>query len=208
MRKNAEPRLVLGVLLIAAGGLFLLQNLGIIPEAASLFWSIAFFVGGVGFLYVLYTDRSQWWAVIPGFTLIGVSGVIALSELGFGNAGAAFILAMIGFSFWIIFSLNREYWWAIIPGGVLSSVALLVLVEPLLTDEGPVGLMFLGFAGTFLAVRFLADTTAEMRWAYIPAAIFGVMGVLFLVAAISLFEYVFPAAILLAGLYLVWRALR
>jgi len=207
MRKT-EPRLILGVLLIAAGGLFLLQNLGIIPEAAALFWGVAFFVGGAGFLYVLYTDRSQWWAVIPGFTLIGISGTIALSEFGFGNAAGAFMLAMIAVAFWSIFVLNREFWWAIIPAGILSSVALLVLVEPFFPDEGPVGLMFLGFGGTFLAMRYLAQTTADMRWAFIPAGIFGLMGLLFLVAAVALLEYVFPVAIILAGGYLILRAVR
>jgi len=206
--KKFEGRLVLGVLLIAAGGLFLLQNLGIIPEAASLFWGIAFFIGGAGFLYVLYSDRSQWWAAIPGFTLLGVSGVIGLSEFGFDDIGGAFMVAMIAVAFWMVFAMNREFWWAIIPAGILSSVALLVLVEPFLAGEGPVGLMFLGFGGTFLAVRYLAQTTADMRWAYIPAAIFGVMGMLFLVAAVSLMEYVVPVAIILAGGYLILRAAR
>lgn len=206
--KKFEARLVLGVLLIAAGGLFLLQNLGIIPEAAALFWGIAFFVGGAGFLYVLYSDRSQWWAAIPGFTLLGVSGVIGLSEFGLDDIGGAFMVAMIAVAFWMVFAMNREFWWAIIPAGILSSVAVLVLVEPFLSGEGPVGLMFLGFGGTFLAVRYLAQTTADMRWAYIPAAIFGVMGLLFLVAAVSLMEYVFPVAIILAGGYLILRAAR
>lgn len=206
--KNNEPRIVFGVLLIAAGIFFMLQNLGIVPEAAGLFWSFAFIVAGLGFLYWLYSDREQWWAVIPGFSLIGVGGVIGLSEIGFGDVGGAFILAMIGLSFWVVYAMRRSYWWAIIPGGILASLALLILVEPLLPSEAPVGIMFLGFAGTFLALRFVPAEGADMRWALIPALIMGVMGLMFLIAAVSLMEYVLPAVIIAAGLYLVVRALR
>jgi len=207
MKKN-EPRIVFGILLIAAGVLFMLQNLGIVPQAAGLFWSFAFIIAGLGFLYWLYSDREQWWAVIPGFSLIGVGGVIGLSELGLDDVGGAFILAMIGLSFWVVYAMRRDFWWAIIPGGIMASLALLILVEPLLPADAPVGVMFLGFAATFLVLRYLPAEGADMRWALIPALIMGVMGLMFLIAAVSLLEYVLPALIIAAGIFLVVRALQ
>ncbi|MBN2555016.1 MAG: hypothetical protein JXA97_03670 [Anaerolineales bacterium] len=205
--KKTEPRIFLGILLIAAGGLFMLQNLGVIPEAAAWFWSIAFVVGGLGFLYFLYHDRSHWWPVIPGFSLIGIGATIGLSELGFDSVAGALILAMIGLSFWVVYAMDRSNWWAIIPGGILASLALMILIEPWLPSEAPVGVMFLGFAATFIAVRYLPNTEADMRWAFIPALVLGIMGMAFLVAAVSLMEYVFPAAIIVAGVFLIVRAL-
>lgn len=66
---NQNRRLLLGGLLILAGILVLLQNLKIFA-LDNLVWGILFAGGGLIFLYFLFENRSNWWAAIPGFTLI------------------------------------------------------------------------------------------------------------------------------------------
>jgi hypothetical protein len=47
-----------------------------------------------------------------------------------------------------------------------------------------------------------------MRWAWIPAGILGLIGILILVAAEDLINYIWPSAFILAGLFLVVRSIR
>jgi ABC-type phosphate transport system auxiliary subunit len=47
-----------------------------------------------------------------------------------------------------------------------------------------------------------------MRWAWIPAAILGLMGLLILIAAEELINYIWPSALIFAGLLLIGRSLR
>ena len=78
--RGIDARLLFGLLLIAGGVLFLLDNLGLVPWAG-LFWAAAALVGGLAFLSVVARDRAMWWAFIPGITLLGLAGTITLGEL-------------------------------------------------------------------------------------------------------------------------------
>jgi len=73
-------RLVLGVALILAGILALINSLPGI-ELDELIWAAAFFLAGLIFLLLLIFDRRQWWAPIPGFTLMGIGVLMGLEEL-------------------------------------------------------------------------------------------------------------------------------
>ena len=64
---NQAKRLFFGVLLVLAGGVFLLQQIFNIP-IGGLFIALLFAAGGAIFLYVLIQDQRKWWAAIPGFT--------------------------------------------------------------------------------------------------------------------------------------------
>jgi hypothetical protein len=210
MRK-IDVSVIVGLLLILVGGLFLLQTLGVL-QVGDYVWPLLFGAGGVVFLYVFLANREQWWAVIPGFTLLGLAGLIAVSEFGPESAedwAAALLLGMIGLSFWVIYLSAREQWWAVIPGGVMLTIALMVGLAPVLESdfiEG--GLFFLGLGLTFALVAILPTPEGRMRWAWIPAAVLLVMGVLIVAALESLLQYVGPVALILGGGYLVLRVLR
>lgn len=49
--KRSSAELILGIFLVVGGGLFLLQNLNLIP-ASNVFWAFAFGFAGLVFLYV------------------------------------------------------------------------------------------------------------------------------------------------------------
>ena len=198
-----------GVLLIAMGILFLLQTLGLLPEN-SLLWGFIFGAGAVMFMGIFISDRRHWWALIPGMALLGVTGLIFLGAAQPALAadwGGSIVLGSIGVSFLLIYLVDRQHWWAIIPGGVLLTLAVVAGMETSLGVE-PAGIFFLGLGLTFALVALVPTPQGRMGWAWIPAAILLVMGLLFLVAAENMIIYLFPVALILAGGYMIFRALR
>ncbi len=91
--KILTSRVLWGCLLVLGGILFLFDNLGYI-NIGGLIWALIMAVAGLGFISVYLDDRQQWWALIPGFTLLGVAGTIAISELApnAANLGGMFVL--------------------------------------------------------------------------------------------------------------------
>jgi hypothetical protein len=210
MLKLLESRIFWGVVLIIGGVLFLLQSLfGI--QLGGLFWSIVFVLGGLFFLSVFFANRANWWAIIPGFTLIGISATIVTGELFpslAGTLGGSFVLGAIGLSFLVIYLLNREFWWAIIPSGVLLTLAIVISLESLLTDTGFVSLFFLGMALTFAIVALVPSPEGRMQWPWIPAGILGLMGIIFGAFSGEFMIYLVPLALILGGGILIFQTLR
>ncbi len=146
--------LIIGGALILFGILFLLNNFHIVEISVGAVFAGIFALAGLIFLIVFFLDREQWWALIPGFVLMGVGGTILVGEyvhLRGVDLGGAIMLGFIALPFWIIFILKRDYWWALFPAGVLTSIALMTLIPSRLGDAG-VAVMFFGWAGTFLLV--------------------------------------------------------
>lgn len=206
--RQFQVRIVGGILLIAAGALFLLQNFGIFAVGDYL-WPFLFGAGGLVFLYVFLTDRANWWAIIPGFTLLGLAAMMALNQFvpQVGETwGAALFLGGIGLAFWVVYFTNREHWWAVIPGGVLFTIALVAGLSSILEGIETGGVFFLGLGLTFALLSFLPTPEGRMKWALIPAGVLLVMGLLITAAATAIINYLWPAALILGGLYLLFRA--
>ena len=199
------------ILLIVVGILLLLQNFGILGGVVALIWSLIFGVGGLIFLYMFLTNRTQWWAIIPGFTLLGLAALIALDEFlpRVGDAlGGTIFLGGIGLAFWVIYFLKREHWWAVIPGGVMFTVALIAGLDAVFEGAETGGVLFLGLGLTFGLLSLLPTPQGRMRWALIPAAVLVVMGLLITAATTGILEYLWPAALIVVGLYLLFRMFR
>jgi hypothetical protein len=208
--KSMRAIIGLGVLLIAAGVLFLLDAIGVLPEIGDLVWILLFVVGGLAFLWVFIANREQWWAVIPGCVLLGIAGTIALADVA-GTWAGALVPAAIGVSFWIIYVARRDFWWAIIPGGVLITVALMAGFGDTLPDQMITAILFLGLALTFLLVFLLPTPAGRMKWALIPAAVTGVLGIGFLASLggmVTLLAVAGPLALIVGGGLLLWRGLK
>jgi hypothetical protein len=211
MMKRFDVRTVGAILLIIVGILLLLQNFGILKVVVALIWSLIFGVGGLIFLYMFLTDRTQWWAIIPGFALLGLAALIVLGEFfpRVGDAlGGAIFLGGIGLAFWVIYFLKREFWWTVIPGGVLFTLALIAGLS--LIYEGPAmgGVFFLGLGLTFVLLYFVPTPQGRMKWALIPAAVLVVMGLLITAATTGILEYLWGIALIVVGLYLLFRMFR
>lgn len=201
MKRRFDIRILLGIVLIFASILGFLELQGILKNASALFWGVVFGAGALVFLYIFFAHPQHWWAAIPGFTLAGISATAFLPE-GWGWDGLAF-LGGISLGFWAVYFTGRQRWWALIPAGVLLTLALSSFVlESRTLDAG--GIFFLGIGLTFLLVAVLA----QQRWAYVPAAILLIIGLLSGAQMSGLLRYVWIAALLLAGLLLIFQALQ
>ncbi|MFP3895339.1 MAG: hypothetical protein ACLFV5_00670 [Anaerolineales bacterium] len=201
------PALIFGLLLVLLGALLLLQNLGILPFW-TIIWIVLFAAGGVALLYIFFSDPEKWWALIPGFILLGISALILLGEFfpaAEDTIGGPFFLLAISASFWIIYLIHREHWWAIIPGGVLLSVAVVAALENVALGFDPGGIVLLGIGLTFLLLAMVPIEGMRMRWPLIPGGILLLIGIVVMAGEVAVLQYVWPAALILGGLYLVVR---
>lgn len=207
MNRNAF-RIVMGVGLIALGVLFLLQSMDVIQSGLELIWAVLFAAGGITFLYFYYLNREQWWALIPGFAMLGIGGVIAVAEYGsaaLDNVVGAIFLFSIGLPFLFIYLRNRQMWWAIIPMGFCMTLALIVISDALFGESDVTGaIFFLGGALTFGLVGIL-PSEGNLNWAFIPAVVMLGIGVVILAAAYDAFQVFGAAALLAIGLFLLAR---
>ena len=210
-------RVYTGLLLLGLGVLILLQNLGVLQAGTSfeaILFGTAFILGGFAFLAVLFTNRTNWWAAIPGITLCSIGVLILVSALlpVIGELiGGAIILGGIALSFWVIFFLDTRNWWAIIPGGTLLTLAAITVLLPSLTGGNGLivpGVLFTGLGLTFALLGIMRVGQGRWAWPWIPAAILIIMGVLFALSAYNLSQTVWPVALILLGLFLVFRAVR
>jgi len=207
--KRFDTRYLWGYLLIAAGVLFLLQEMDIITNALDIIWGVFFAgVGGV-FLYAYISNRSQWWTLIPGIALFGIAALILLSGLFpmYENWGGAIFLGSIGLGFWVVYVTNREMWWAVIPGGVLITLAGISVLDlfPQIDDELTGGIFFLGLGVTFALLAILPSAQGRMTWALIPAGILVVIGFLIATPFVEFVSYLWPVALILIGIYIIYR---
>lgn len=208
--KRLESRILWGLLLIAGGVLFLLDSLDILAIGVVL-WPILIGIASLVFLFIFLTaPQSNWWAAIPGFVLLGLTGTIALDELaptvGEAWSGSLF-LGGIALAFWVIYLVNTEYWWAVIPGGVLLTLALVAGLSEALEGVEMGGVFFFGLGLTFALLAFLPTPEGRMKWALIPALALLVTGALITAAAAQVVNYLWPAVMILGGLYLLYRVL-
>ncbi len=208
MRKP-DARLIAGLLLIGGGLIYLLQNLGLI-HWGNIFWGIAAGLAGLLFLALVIRDRTWWWAIIPGLTLLAVAALVALDYLvpsRLATWGGPLFLGAIGLSFWIVYLLDRGQWWAIIPGGVLLTLAAVAALDK---REGLElgGVFFLGLGATFLLVGLAPSPHGPLRWAFIPAGVLILLGLLLFVGLQAAINTIWPVALIIGGLFLLVRAFR
>lgn len=155
-----------GWVLLVTGLLALLANFDVLFGLSGVLWGALFALGSAFFLGLALRAPGDWWALIPGGVLLGLT--LAVLSNGAAWGGPAF-LASIGAGFLAVAVRQREHWWAVIPGGAVLSVALAAAFP------GQVGgsLLFLGLAATFLALALWPPARthgAAHRWAWYPAA--------------------------------------
>jgi uncharacterized membrane protein HdeD (DUF308 family) len=215
MNTSRGLSIFIGAILIIGGILFLLANMNVI-DVGSIFWGLILGVIGILFVVVVLQDKRQWWAWIPGLTLLSVGLLIILEETLPSTSfdlGGVIVPGGIGLSFLLIYLTSREHWWAIIPGGVMVSIATMIAFQSVLPanwEDAAVGVFFLGLGLTFLALTRVKTEKGQMKWPLIPGGILLAMGFLFIV--LSSAEYLLPYfgafALIVVGVFLLWRATR
>jgi hypothetical protein len=198
-----------GIVLITAGVVFLLSNIGVFTLNWEMVVGPLMALGGLVFLVVFITNTDEWWALIPGFILIGIGINTFMGQwIGTqdGRISGAIFLGFVGLPFFLIYIFHRRHWWAIIPGGVLLTLAVLSLIEDKVALEG--GVFFLGLALTFALVYVLPKPTGKLKWALYPAGILLLLGIIVLLGVTDISGYIWPLALLIGGGYVLYRAIR
>ncbi len=202
-------RLIWGVALVAMGAFFLAQQLGLFGTLQVSFWIFAFGFLAVMFLLTFVGDRRQWWALIPGFVLLGLTVLIFNDQNEFmtGTQAGALFLFSIGLPFLLIYLVDRRMWWALIPGGVLTVLALITFLSAReLPGQAIAAVIFFGLAIVFAVVRFATRSSPYMGWATWVAIILAAIGALVLITGPQAAALVGPAILIGLGLFLLARA--
>lgn len=209
--KTLANRIFWGVLLILAGIFLLLARLDILRLPVSTIW-VFFALVGIIFIFNFVTNvRQMWWSIIPGLFLVALSMVIGFGEnLNlFGiDLTPVFIIGSLGLAFLLIFIVRQDFWWAIIPGGVMVTIAAITIIPTFASGEFTAAVLFLGLAATFGVLSLVPTPGGRMRWPLIPAGI--LLGVALIVTAASadLIRFAWPLALVLAGLFILFRRNR
>ena len=199
--KRFDFRILVGAVLILGGIMMVLDRTGVLKGATDYFWACILAVGAAIFLFWFFSDRSKWWAAIPGFTLAGLAAsTLLLDRIGWGGLA---LLGGIGLGFWAVYFTGRERWWAILPGGILLTLGITsVMTEAYgIVDSG--GVFFVGLGITFVLVALLA----KMKWAFIPAAVLLLLGFFLGTPFVGVMQYIWIGVLLVAGVALIASAI-
>ncbi|GAP15430.1 hypothetical protein LARV_03216 [Longilinea arvoryzae] len=211
MKNPNSWRVLVGVLLVLVGALALLQTLTGF-ENTGVIWGALFAAAGIGFLYVVFQDRSRWWAAIPGIVLLGIGAAIILDSFAPNAAewiSGLIILGGISAAFFAVYALSPLNWWALIPAGVMATLALVSVLDNIHNFDS--GWVFLGgMAATFAMVALLPEraTGRKLTWAWYPATALAVIALIVLVSSFKVTSVVWAVLLIGGGLLLVWRAMK
>ena len=167
---------ILSVMLILFGFLLLLDTFNILNDATELFLAAIFGFGAFVSLSFYLQHRQNWWALIPGGILLGLSGfflIDAFPSLNRQVDEVSFMMFAFALAFWVIFATERRQRWAIIPAGLFTFVALIITFE---NPEFFLALLF-GLA-SFFGFQFYAKNHKHW-WILLPSsALLGVSAIL------------------------------
>ncbi len=216
-RRGRNRAAVWGTILLVSGLLTLASATNLFGGVAPFVFALLFAAGGFAFGYLLLSDHKRyWWSAIPMFAFLGLAGTIMVSEYApaamAALAGPGF-LAMLGLGFAVVFAVRRDFWWALIPGGALFSLAVTAAIDEsaIGRDNLSGGVFLLGLGLTFLLVALERSQGENRRWwAYIPAAVLIVLGLLVALSATAMlesFNVIVALAMVVGGGYLLYKAL-
>lgn len=210
--KKGQSTLIWGGALVVVGVLFLLQSLGVIADIGDVVWVAATAIVGAVFTGLFASNRSVWWTIIPGLSLLGLAASLGIGlvspPLG-AKLGGFLFLGAIGASFWVVYLTQHALWWAIIPGGVLASVALLSLVQALVPAFDWGWILLLGIAATFWGISFATPEEGKrLTWALVPAGVLGLVGLIIMASEIAALRYIWPIVMILIGAFFLYRYFR
>lgn len=185
-------------LLVAVGVLMLLDRAGWLSGIGGWLWGLVFLAGGVAFLAVFYRDQTRWWALFPGFGLLGLSAATLM-----GNAGGPLFLALVGLAFALVYAADRKRWWALIPAGALATLAIVAWIDAASPGYDSSWVFFVGLAATFAAVA-AQPAERRQRWAVYPALGLVALAVVTLVSSAAV-PTVIAIVLIAIGAFLLWR---
>jgi MFS family permease len=203
--------------LAVTGLLLLLFNFGLLVrfEPLAQYVVAGFFAAvAVGFFAGYLSNRTMWWRLIPGWTLLSVAGMVLLSTLPAVNPLLIPALLFVGLAlaFGNIYLVNRrDNWWAIIPGGFMLVLSVVISLNTVVDSLEILGAVLLAGMGlVFFLLSVLGPERAQW-WPLIPGLVLVLFG-LFILTSSNESESVllrwWPVILIVIGLGMGWRAMR
>lgn len=175
--KENKHTLFWGLLLIGAGALALMQQMGTLDRYSPNLWMIVFAVVSLaGFISYALSGFRDWGWLFPAGIFGGLAMTIGMANTNIESAalGSPLFFGLL-IPFAAAYLLDRRgNWWALIPGGVMLFLALTTLLVDSLGGEWIGALLLFMIAVSFLTV-YLNDRTRT--WALIVAYATGVLGI-------------------------------
>jgi hypothetical protein len=198
--------------LIPGGVMLFLALTTLMVDSAGGEWigALFLFLLALSFLAVYLNDPTRTWALLVAY----ICGVLAIAPaMASGGRTAAYygpvFLFAVALPFFVLYFRSATKWWAIIPAGVLTVLAAITVlaVAGWIRNENQGGyanaILMGGLAATF-SVVWLRHAKAWARVVTVVLALVAVASVFF----VSYSQIVWPVAIILAGAYLLFTALR
>lgn len=187
-----------GVLLIGAGVLALLGELGTIEDLSPTIWIFVFAaISLLGFISYATSGWKQWGWLFPAGVFGGLAVIVALATNDVSNAAVGsplFFGLLLPFAAAYLTDRTRN-WWALIPGGVMLFLAMVTLLVDNVGGEWVGAMFLLLIALTFL---FIYLNNQTRMWALIVAYVFGVLSIAPMLAAFGEVSAYFGTVFLLA----------
>lgn len=192
--------------------LFLALTTLLVDSTAGDEWvgALFFFMIAASFLVVYLSNRARLWALLVAYITV-VLGIAPLMELGGREAeyfGPIFLFA-VALPFFFVYFRFPANWWAIIPAGAVTTTAVIAalsisgIIGFAREDAFMTALLMAGLAVTF-AVLWLRNGQAWAKIVTLVLAGLTLASVFFM----SYYRIFWPVAIILAGIYLLYTALR
>jgi len=179
-----------GIILIAAGGLFLAQNLGYLEELGLQVWMIIFGVTSLLFFATYFINGvSNWGWLFPACIFAALALTLWMADNNVeGSVMGAPILAAVGIPFLVVFAIApRRNWWALIPAWVMIVLTLIVLLADQVQGEW-IGALVLFSVGLPFLLVFIYNR--KNWWALIPAWTLLIVGLITLLSSLVQGEWI------------------
>ncbi len=200
--QTRKQGIVWGGLLILFGGLLFVETF---TDLGAWVWVGALTIGGLGVYAVYATDRSDRWMLVLSYALLAIALMVALITLDIlqDSFVATYVLTAIALPFLYIYLNDRTHSWALIPVYILMAIGVMVgLIEGgILEDRLVASYVLLAIAIPFFVIY---ARNRKQWWALIPGVITGLIGLALLVAEAAA-EVVVPAALIIAGVWVLIR---
>ncbi len=171
-------------------------------------------IAGIAFFISYLSNRSHWWRLIPGWTLVALAGMVYLTTIETLDQRITSSLLFVGqaLAFGHIFLLDRpNRWWAVIPGGFMLVLGGAIALSSQVTDPDILGtFLFVGMGIVFLLL-YPVGGQRQLWWALIPGSVLVVFGLfLFSVDRSEQNNFIrfWPVLLILLGIFMGWLAYR
>jgi hypothetical protein len=195
-----------GIMLFLAMVTLLVDNVG-----GEWIGSLFLFLIALSFLIVYFGNRTRTWALLVAY-ILGVLALAPAMASGGGDTaayfGAVFLFA-IALPFFVVYFRSPENWWAIIPAGVMTTLTIITALAIAgwirnAEQGGYANAILLGGIAITFAIVWLHNAKEWAKGVTIILAALAVASIFF--AAYT--EIFWPVAIIFAGGYLLYTAMR